>query len=116
MCIRDSVHADAPSGYTMMAQIGDDNWLKTVTSGSNNDINLLQSGGDNRMYLYVYTSGSTINAKQTGGSNEADINISGDSIYDYTLNFAQNGDDNCNYSFNRNNQSADVTATVSNGC
>ena len=110
------VHADAPSGYTMMAQIGDNNWLKTVTSGSSNDINLLQSGGDNRMYLYVYTSGSTINAKQTGGSNEANINISGDSIYDYTLNFAQNGDDNCTYSYNRNDQTADVTATVSNGC
>jgi hypothetical protein len=110
------LHADAPSGYTMMAQIGANNWLRTITNGDSNDINILQNGNDNRLYVSVATSGSTINAKQTGNSNNGNLYISGDSIYDYTLNFAQNGSDSCTYSFNRNNQSADVTATVSNGC
>ena len=64
----------------------------------------------------IYTSSSAINMAQVGGANTADINVSGDSIYDYTLNFTQDGSDTCNYSFNRNTQTADVTATVSNGC
>ena len=83
---------------------------------NSNDLNILQNGNNNKLYISLSTSSSVINAKQTGNSNDGNISVSGDSIYDYTLNFAQNGSDTCSYSFNRNNQSADVTATVSNGC
>lgn len=109
------LHADA-SGHTMMAQIGDNNWLRTITYGDSNDLNIMQNGDSNKLYIYLDTSSAVINAKQTGNSNDGNLTVTGDSIYDYTLNFAQNGSDTCTYSFNRNTQSADVTATVSNGC
>ena len=109
------LHADA-SGHTMMAQIGNNNWLRTITYGDSNDLNIMQNGNDNKLYIYLSTSSAVINAKQTGNSNDGNLQITGDSIYDYTLNFAQNGSDTCAYTFNRNTQSADVTATVSNGC
>lgn len=95
---------------------GNNNYLKTVVNGNDNELRLHQSGGRNTARIYIYTSNSDINMAQTGGANTADINVSGDSIYDYTLNFTQNGSDTCNYSYNRNNQTADVTATVANGC
>ena len=41
-------------------------------------------------------------------------NVSGDSIYDYTLNFTQNNSGNCSYSFNRNTQSSDTTVNLTN--
>ena len=109
------LHADA-SGHTMMAQIGDDNWLRTITYGDSNDLNIMQQGDDNKLYIYLSTDSAVINAKQKGNNNDGNISVTGDSIYDYTLNFSQNGSDTCVYSYNRNNQSADVTATVSNGC
>ena len=109
------LHADA-SGHTMMAQIGDDNWLRTITYGDSNDLNIMQQGDDNKLYIYLSTDNAVINAKQKGNNNDGNISVTGDSIYDYTLNFSQNGSDTCVYSYNRNNQSADVTATVSNGC
>ena len=109
------LHADA-SGHTMMAQIGDNNWLRTITYGDSNDLNIMQQGDDNKLYIYLSTDNAVINAKQKGNNNDGNISVTGDSIYDYTLNFSQNGSDTCVYSYNRNNQSADVTATVSNGC
>ena len=51
---------------------------------------------------------------QVGGANTADINVSGDSIYDYTLNFNQTNSGNCSYSFNRNTQSSYTTVTLTN--
>ena len=109
------LHADA-SGHTMMAQIGDDNWLRTITYGDSNDLNIMQQGDDNKLYIYLSTDNAVINAKQKGNNNDGNISVTGDSIYDYTLNLSQKGSDTCVYSYNRNNQSADVTATVSNGC
>jgi hypothetical protein len=53
---------------------------------------------------------------QVGGGNYANINISGSSQYDYTLNWTQDGSDTCTYSYNRNNQSSNVTDTQTNGC
>ena len=95
---------------------GDSNWLRTYISGDSNTIRLHMAGGNNTAKIYLYTDGSAINFAQTGGGNFGYVTISGDSIYDYTLNFSQNGSDSCTYSYNRNNQTADVTATVSNGC
>ena len=74
------------------------------------------AGGNNIAKIFLYTDDSVINFAQTGGSNDGKVTISGDSIYDYTLNFSQDGSDTCDYSYNRNTQTADVTATVSNGC
>jgi len=95
---------------------GDSNWLRTYISGDSNTIRLHMAGGNNTAKIYLYTDSSVINFAQTGGSNFGYVTITGDSIYDYTLNFSQNGSDSCTYSYNRNNQTADVTATVSNGC
>ena len=95
---------------------GDNNYLKTVISGDNNVLRIHQEGGNNTARIYVYTDEAAVNMAQTGGSNTSNITITGDSIWDYTLNFTQNGSDNCTYSYNRNNQTADVTATVANGC
>jgi hypothetical protein len=95
---------------------GDNNWLRTIINGDDNTIRLHMEGGSNTARIFLYTDGSAINFAQTGGGNEGKVTITGDSIYDYTLNFSQNGSDNCTYSYNRNTQSADVTATVSNGC
>jgi hypothetical protein len=104
-----------PYGDTMLI-LGDSNYLRTYISGNSNTIRLHMAGGNNTAKIYLYTDSSVINFDQTGGGNYGYVTITGDSIYDYTLNFAQNGSDSCTYSYNRNNQSADVTATVSNGC
>jgi hypothetical protein len=104
-----------PYGDTMTI-LGDNNYLRTIINGDSNTLGLHMAGGNNTAKIYIYTDGSAINFSQTGGSNTGIVTITGDSIYDYTLNFAQNGSDNCTYSYNRDTQSADVTATVSNGC
>ena len=104
-----------PYGDSMIIS-GDNNYLRTYISGDSNTIRLHMAGGNNTAKIYLYTDSSVINFAQTGGGNTGQVTISGDSIYDYTLNFSQNGSDNCTYSYNRNNQTADVTATVSNGC
>ena len=104
-----------PYGDTMLI-LGDNNYLRTYISGDSNTIRLHMAGGNNTAKIYLYTDDTLINFAQTGGANTGQVTISGDSIYDYTLNFSQNGSDNCTYSYNRNNQTADVTATVSNGC
>jgi|TARA_R110002020_G_scaffold52127_4_gene146872 hypothetical protein len=95
---------------------GDNNWLRTIINGDDNTIRLHMAGGNNIAKIFLYTDDSVINFAQTGGSNDGKVTITGDSIYDYTLNFSQNGSDSCIYSYNRNTQTADVTATVSNGC
>ena len=95
---------------------GDNNWLRTIINGDDNTIRLHMAGGNNIAKIFLYTDDSVINFAQTGGSNDGKVTISGDSIYDYTLNFSQDGSDTCDYSYNRNTQTADVTATVSNGC
>ena len=104
-----------PYGDSMIIS-GDSNYLRTYISGDSNTIRLHMAGGNNTAKIYLYTDGSAINFAQTGGGNTGQVTITGDSIYDYTLNFSQNGSDSCTYSYNRNNQTADVTATVSNGC
>ncbi len=104
-----------PYGDSMIIS-GDNNYLRTYISGDSNTIRLHMAGGNNTAKIYLYTDSSAINFAQTGGGNTGIVTISGDSIYDYTLNFSQNGSDSCTYSYNRNNQTADVTATVSNGC
>jgi hypothetical protein len=104
-----------PYGDTMLI-LGDNNYLRTYISGDSNTIRLHMAGGNNTAKIFLYTNSSVINFDQTGGSNTGNVTISGDSIYDYTLNFAQNGSDNCTYSYNRNEQSGDLTQTVSNGC
>ena len=95
---------------------GNNNWLRTYISGDDNTIRLHMAGGNNTARIYLYTDDSTVNFAQTGGGNTAYVTISGDSIYDYTLNFTQDGSDNCTYSYNRNEQSGNLTQTVSNGC
>ena len=109
-------HASHNGDFNTIIIKGNNNYLKTIVSGNSNVLKLHQEGGTNTARVYIYTSNSAINMAQVGGANTADINVSGDSIYDYTLNFTQDGSDTCNYSFNRNTQTADVTATVSNGC
>ena len=110
------LHASHTGDYDLATIKGDNNYLKTVISGDNNVLRIHQEGGNNTARIYVYTDEAAVNMAQTGGSNTSNITITGDSIWDYTLNFTQNGSDNCTYSYNRNNQTADVTATVSNGC
>ena len=111
------VHPDAVGSHVRMIQYGDNNYMKTVTSGNNNVYRYYGSGGNNKAYVYIYTSGAVVELKQTGGSNEANLTVSGDSIYDYTLLVDQDGSDNCTYSFNRNNQTADTTVQLNNsGC
>ena len=95
---------------------GNNNWLRTIINGDDNTIRLHMAGGNNIAKIFLYTDDSVINFAQTGGGNDGKVTISGDSIYDYTLNFSQDGSDTCDYSYNRNTQTADVTATVSNGC
>ena len=104
-----------PYGDSMIIS-GDNNWLRTYISGDSNTIRLHMAGGNNTARIFLYTDDSAINFAQVGGGNTGKVTITGDSIYDYTLNFSQDGSDTCTYSYNRNNQTADVTATVSNGC
>ena len=111
------VHPDAVGSHVRMIQYGDNNYMKTVTSGNNNVYRYYGSGGNNKAYVYIYTSNAVVELKQTGGANEANLTVSGDSIYDYTLLVDQDGSDNCTYSFNRNNQTADTTVQLNNsGC
>ncbi len=95
---------------------GDGNWLRTYISGDSNTIRLHMAGGNNTAKIYLYTDDTNINFAQTGGGNFGYATITGDSIYDYTLNWTQDGSDSCTYSYNRNNQTADVVDTQSNGC
>ena len=104
-----------PYGDTMTI-LGDNNYLRTIINGDSNTLGLHMAGGNNTAKIYIYTDGSAINFAQLGGSNTGIVTISGDSIYDYTLNFSQDGSDTCTYSYNRNNQTGDLTQTVSNGC
>ena len=111
------VHPDAVGSHVRMIQYGDNNYMKTVTSGNNNVYRYYGSGGNNKAYVYIYTSNAVVELKQTGGANEANLTVSGDSIYDYTLLVDQDGSDNCTYSFNRSNQTADTTVQLNNsGC
>jgi len=104
-----------PYGDTMLI-LGDNNYLRTIVSGDSNTLGLYMAGGNNTAKIYIYTDDSAINFAQTGGSNTGIVTISGDSIYDYTLNFTQDGSDTCTYSYNRNEQSGNLTQNVSNGC
>ena len=110
------VHSCCRNQHVRMVQSGDNNWMKTVTSGNSNTFTYYASGGNNKAYVYIYTSSAEVNVKQTGGGNYANITVSGSSQYDYTLNWTQDGSDTCTYSYNRNNQTGDVTDTQSNGC
>ena len=49
----------------------------------NNVYRYYGSGGNNKAYVYIYTSNAVVELKQTGGANEANLTVSGDSIYDY---------------------------------
>jgi hypothetical protein len=104
-----------PYGDTMLI-LGDGNYLRTYISGDDNTLGLHMAGGNNTARIYIYTDDSNINFAQTGGSNTAHVTVSGDSIYDYTLNFTQDGSDTCTYSYNRNEQSGNLTQNVANGC
>ena len=100
-----------------MVQRGNSNYMKTVTSGDSNVFRYYANGGNNKAYVYIYTDSSVVELKQLNGSNYANLTITGDSIYDYTLLVDQDGSDTCNYSFNRNNQTADTTVQLTNsGC
>ena len=87
-------------------------WSNNI--GNNYSIEI--SGNDNTAIVDQDEDDNVSEIKQTGNSNDGNLSVTGDSIYDYTLNFAQNGSDSCTYSYNRNNQTADLTQTVSNGC
>ena len=104
------------AGFEKVMQFGDNNELALRLNGNNNLIGIYQQGNNNIMNLNYTTSSATLYASQTGGQNTANITVTGDSIYDYTLNFTQNGSDTCTYSYNRNEQSGNLTQTVSNGC
>lgn len=111
------VHPDATGSHQRMVQHGDSNYMKTVTNGSNNVIRYYGAGGNNNAQIYVYSSGAEVELIQLGGGNTANLNVSGDSIYDYKLLVDQDGNDTCTYSFNRNNQTADSTVQLTNsGC
>ena len=111
------VHPDAVGSHVRMVQYGDNNYMKTVTSGDDNVIRYYGSGGSNNAQIYLYTSGSVVELKQTGGSNTAHLTVNGSSIYDFTLLVDQDGSDNCTYTYNRSNQTADTTVQLNNsGC
>jgi hypothetical protein len=112
-----SVDTD-PYGDTMTI-LGDNNYLRTYISGDSNTIRLHMAGGSNTAKIYLYTDSSVINFAQTGGSNYGYVKVTGDSIYDYTLNYSQtgsNGNSSCMYTYNRNTQTGDVTDTQTNPC
>jgi hypothetical protein len=107
-----------PYGDTMLI-LGDNNYLRTYISGDSNTIRLYMAGGSNTAKIYLYTDSSVINFAQTGGSNYGYVKVTGDSIYDYTLNYSQtgsNGNSSCMYTYNRNTQTGDVTDTQTNPC
>ena len=104
------------AGYNRVMQFGDNNEMLLRLNGNSNLIGVYQQGNNNYLSLNYTTSSATLYTSQTGGQNTANITVTGDSIYNYTLNFTQDGSDTCTYSFNRNTQSADVTATIANNC
>jgi hypothetical protein len=111
------VHPDAVGSHVRMIQYGDNNYMKTVTSGDDNTFRYYGSGGNNKAYVYIYTSDATVELKQTGGSNTATLTVNGSSIYDFTLLVDQDGSDTCTYTYNRSNQTADTTVQLNNsGC
>ena len=111
------VHPDAVGSHVRMIQYGDNNYMKTVTSGNNNVYRYYGNGGNNNAQVYIYTSGAVVELKQLNGSNTAHLTVSGDSIYDYTLLVDQDGSDTCTYTYNRNDQTADTTVQLTNsGC
>lgn len=111
------LHPDASGSHVRMVQYGDNNYMKTVTSGNNNTIRYYGNGGNNNAQVYLYTSGSVVELIQLNGGNTANLTVNGDSIYDYTLLVDQDGNDTCNYTFNRNDQTADTTVQLNNsGC
>ena len=107
------VHPNA-NGYVRMVQLGDNEKAYLRVSGSNNTFGLYQEGGNNSLHLYQTTSDSTIYAWQENGSNTGTINVYGDSIYDYTLNFTQNNSGSCSYTFDRNTQGSNTTVNLTN--
>ena len=110
------VHSCCTSSHVRMIQRGDDNWMKTVTSGNDNTFTYYANGDDNVAKVYIYTDDAIVNLKQLNDDNYAYLYVSGDSIYDYTLHVNQDGNDSCTYSYNRNNQTADYTNTITGGC
>ena len=110
------VHPDVTGSHVRMIQYGDNNYMKTVTSGNDNVFRYYGNGGNNKAYVYIYTNDATVELKQLNGGNLANLTITGDSIYDYTLLVDQDGSDSCTYSFNRNTQTADTTYQITNGC
>ena len=111
------VHPDAVGSHVRMVQYGDNNYMKTVTSGNNNTLRYYGNGGNNNAQVYIYTSGAVVELIQLNGGNTANLTVNGESIYDYTLLVDQDGNDTCNYTFNRNDQTADTTVQLTNsGC
>ena len=91
--------------------------IKKVTSGNNNTLRYYGNGGNNNAQVYIYTSGAVVELIQLNGGNTANLTVNGESIYDYTLLVDQDGNDTCNYTFNRNDQTADTTVQLTNsGC
>ena len=110
------VHSCCTGSHVRMIQRGDDNWMKTVTVGNDNTFTYYANGDDNVAKVYIYTDDAIVNLKQLNDDNYAYLYVSGDSIYDYTLHVNQDGNDSCTYSYNRNNQTADYTNTITGGC
>ena len=110
------VHACCTGSHVRMIQRGDDNWLRTITVGSDNTFTYYANGDDNYAFVKIYTDDAIINLKQLNDDNKATLTIEGDSIYDYTLSVNQDGGDECTYSYNRNNQSSDYNTTITGGC
>ena len=111
------VHPDAVGSHIRMVQYGDNNYMKSVTSGNNNTLRYYGNGGNNNAQVYIYTSGAVVELIQLNGGNTANLTVNGESIYDYTLLVDQDGNDTCNYTFNRNDQTADTTVQLTNsGC
>ena len=110
------VHSCCTGSHVRMIQRGDDNWMKTVTVGNDNTFTYYAKGDDYVAKVYIYTDDAIVNLKQLNDDNYAYLYVSGDSIYDYTLHVNQDGNDSCTYSYNRNNQTADYTNTITGGC
>ena len=110
------VHSCCTGSHVRMIQRGDDNWMKTVTVGSDNTFTYYANGDDNVAKVYIYTDDANVNLKQLNDDNYAYLYVSGDSIYDYTLTVNQDGNDSCTYTYNRNDQTADYNNTITGGC
>ena len=110
------VHSCCTNSHVRMIQRGDDNWLRTITIGSDNTFTYYANGDDNYAFVKIYTDDAIINLKQLNDDNNATLTVEGDSIYDYTLTVNQDGNDSCTYSYNRNTQSSDYNTTITGGC